>query len=223
MNDKDNINDLYDIKKWRNQLEKLIDQMDEYESNGEYDKSSEIWHVIDNHIKSQPSYVKLYRFHFLEIKLHLLNQNIANERYIDFTKHEIATLFYWLKEFMLGVLDTRVRVMYKGDKYDEFITNAINSSYAKPDRTKIGIPWESIKQSYKLLLTAKTINDMIIAVTMTLNAWHDNGAMFGYNSQHAKQIPNSTYYFAPLSIEQFDRLGNINAKEVEREIRKELS
>ena len=193
-------------------------------------QSNSLSEKIEQKIKDVNGYQKLYRFHELEYKLHLLQTKYNDVNLIDFTKHELITLFNWLKEYMLGILDTRVFFNYYNtpEKYTEFLNTAYQQYTADsfneepdPEERKIGgVPWESIHKSYYMLNHANTVSEKIKAITLSLNAWHDNGGIFGVGSHH--EDDPAVWMFAPLSIQQYDSLGNINANKVEMEIKKDL-
>jgi hypothetical protein len=219
-----------DMKAWRKALQKDIIKLGKSEDGTGGNLSQTLWTTIRNEIKSANGYSKLYRFHELEYKLHLLQTKYNDARLIDFTKHELLTLFDWLKEYMLGILDTRVLYDFydSPEKYNNFLSQSYeqyseDSFNEEPDpneRIEGGVPWESISRSYYMLNHANTLSDKIKAVTLSLNAWHDHGGIFGIGSFHEEDP--MVWTFAPLSIEQYDSLGSINANKVEREIKKEL-
>ena len=88
---------LNSIKKWRDRVKVLS-------------AAGDISGELRGHVMSQSdiAYGKLYRFHFLEYKLHLLKQNNNTSNLTDFTIYEISNLYEWLKEWMLGILETRI-------------------------------------------------------------------------------------------------------------------
>ena len=220
-----------DMKVWRKELQKDIIKLAKSEAGTGSNLNQDLWSTIREEIYSVNGYSKLYRFHELEYKLHLLQTKYNDERLIDFTKHELLTLFTWLREYMLGILDTRV--LYDYYKTPEEYSNFLNKAYSEhgadtfniktdpKERVEGGIPWDSIYRSYYMLEHAKTLSDKIKAITLSLNAWHDNGGIFGVGSFH--EGDPAVWTFAPLTMSQYDSLGNINANKVEREIRKELS
>ena len=125
---------------------------------------------------------------------------------------------------MLGILDTRVYYDADNDKrtLEMFSTNLSNFKPGARQRIigtrEPGLSWDSIVEGYYRLTNAETLKDKILAVTLTLNAWHDNGAIFGPTAEY----PDEYWVFAPLSLKQLDSLNYINQKAVEIEIQKEL-
>jgi hypothetical protein len=211
------------IKKWRDKVKVLSAAGDESGA-------------LREHVMSQSdiAYGKLYRFHFLEYKLHLLKQNGNTGNLTDFTIYEINNLYEWLKEWMLGILETRV--YYDTDKNPRYLNwwNELQQKATIPERERhvgsgiggkeMGIPWESIVESYIRLKSASSLKDKVIAITLALNAWHDNGGIFGITSQDAEKFGGEDVWsFAPLSMAQFDKLDKIDPRKVEQEIRKELN
>lgn len=91
-------------------------------------------------------------------------------------------------------------------------------------KIKKGVPIVSIIDSYKRLSYASNLKEKILAITLSLNAWHDNGGIFGISTRIADYVQDegAVWYFAPLSIEQFDRLDNIDTGPIKKEIRKDL-
>lgn len=217
--------ELADIKSWRAQLRQFS-----------FDEIME--KLTYAHTMSDKGFSKLYRFHALEYKLHLLDTEYSSEpgaeRLRDFTKYELTTLFNWLKEWMLAILETRLFDKTGDAKMDD--SNDKNTyqnierceipknGEGELSRKKPGIPWASMFESYKRLTTATTLKEKILAVTLSLNAWHDHGGIFGINSNTFNEMGQQhVWCFAPLSMEAFDKLDNIDPKPIKKEIRKELN
>ena len=176
------------------------------------------------HVKSisHQAYAKLYRFHELEYKLHLLNSEYKVPRLIEFTKYEINELYKWIKIFLTSILDTRV-LTEPGD--NEYHTNFVQKISSRDFRSidsitkdSVDQAWTSIEASYYLLKHAVTLPDKLKAVSIVLNAYHDEGKLFGGSLSDS----DSKYYFAPFTTEQFDNLSNINPNKIRREITKEI-
>jgi hypothetical protein len=176
--------EINDIKSWRAKLRQFS-----------FDQMTEMLNYA--HTMADKGFSKLYRFHVLEYKLHLLDTEYSSEpgaeRLKDFTKHELSILFNWLKEWMLGILETRLFSKSRWPEVDE--KNNKNSlrnidTYKVPEQTtrvigskrKPGIEWLSMFESYKRLTTAQSLKEKILAVTLSLNAWHQHGGIFGVNS-----------------------------------------
>ena len=214
-----------DIKSWRAKLK-------EFSFDQEREKIDYAYTMAGK------GFSKLYRFHALEYKLHLLSTEYSSEpgaeRLKDFTGHELTTLFNWIKEWMLGILETRL-FDKTGDVEMDDANNKISlrniDVHKVPEQTReigskrqAGIEWDSIFESYKRLTTAQSLKEKILAVTLSLNAWHQHGGIFGINSDIYDEIgEHHVWAFAPLSMEQFDKLDSIDPKPIIREIRKELS
>ena len=223
--------ELKDVKNWRKIILSKVPDIA-----GHDDEES-----MKNHIYSMSSkaYSKLYRFHVLEYKLHLLSTEYALsegvDRLIDFTKYEISNLFDWLKEWMLGVLETRIYAnsgsKESNDQNTQWFQNKLQDTQIDTPSQRIpgtkkekGVPWQSILTSYKRLSNATSLQEKILAITLSLNAWHDNGGIFGISSKIAdEEMDELVWMFAPLTMEQFDALDSINPAKVKREIEKELS
>jgi hypothetical protein len=262
-------NDISDIKAWRLEVERLAKESKPFTYNsrgGGFDFQDKIHaEKLIKHMtsKSGIAFSKLYRFHQLEFKIHLLKKEINMapaekkenaEQLLDFSVYEINSLFDWIREWMLGVLESRILYQSKDNvkKVFDFITHNygitddnydLDKFYSKDKGSEMwGTPWVSILSSYKKLQNAQTLKDKIIAVTLSLNAWHDNGGIFGVSykavESHIKGARDErsevsrddvlkaakgvTWAFAPLSLVQFDKLDKINARDVEREIQKDL-
>lgn len=206
------------VTTWRKQLQKIVAKPDETMQG-----FNSIKNLVDQF--NTVAYNKLHRFHFLEYKLRVL-QTIypSKKQLIDFTEYELKELFHWIKQWMLGILDTRVYYNADNDKrtLEMFSTNLSNFKPGVRQRIigtrEPGLSWDSIVEGYYRLTNAETLKDKILAVTLTLNAWHDNGAIFGPTAEY----PDDYWVFAPLSLEQLDSLNYINQKAVELEIQKEL-
>tara|TARA_R100000951_G_scaffold111396_2_gene110360 strand:- start:1220 stop:2002 length:783 start_codon:yes stop_codon:yes gene_type:complete len=183
---------------------------------------------------SPKAYTYTQRFHELEYKLHVLKKNYPHEtQLIDFTISEINQFYNWLKVFFITIIDTRVvggdgggtgpgeansvgkqdlstlrqYVIQKYDADDDSDDQQIMDGGKFTNEA-----WKSLGRSYILLGGAKTLQEKIIAITMALNAWHDNAALM-----------SPDYFWGPFTMEQYEQIGNINTRKVHAEIERDFN
>ena len=174
---------------------------------------------------SNVAYDKFKRFHELEYKLHLLKTQYNRDQVsqlINFTEYEMLKLYNWLEVVIRTVLDSRTAIEHY---YDTFGPEEVKKHFTIDPNSEVWKrSWESIYASYAILDYAKTLEDKIKAITLTLNAAHDNSKLF-ISSVVAKDQENwrdGTWCYGPFTNQQYDSLNYIDKYKVMRELRKEV-
>ena len=227
--------ELASIKQWREQalqvfkkLNSLDDIMQAFLGNNhknykEYLKIERIGAELMQSI-SNIAYSKYKRFHELEYKLHLLKTQYNRDnvsQLINFTEYELLKLYNWLEVVIRTVLDSRTAIQRQAQKNRKYIQKYFT---VDPNSEVWKRSWDSIYASYAILDHAKTLEDKIKAITLTLNAAHDNGNLF-ISSVDAKDQENwrdGTWCYGPFTNQQYDSLNYIDKNKVMRELRKEV-
>jgi hypothetical protein len=224
-----------ELEKWRNtvlgKIRKEKEISDKIDNASDHELKSSLRDKYNQMFKdtkktilsiSPIAYSKIYRFHELEYKLHLLNTQYSDKNILDFTKYEINELYKWIKIFMITIMETRIFLEYSQDQWDDSVQLTMNNHNININTnvdTYKQSPWTSIEIGYSFLKSANTISDKIKAVTFGLNVWHDAGGIFGSEYEGDK---GAIYFYSPFTIEQFNNIGNINSRKVEKEIKSEI-
>jgi hypothetical protein len=123
----------------------------------------------------------------------------------------------WLIQFMLAIIETRTLA----ENGEELLASRIKGNmkfFNKETKESMGKPWEGIKKALYMLHNAKTLQQKIIAITLSLNVWHDNGGIFGDYGENC-----SVWCYAIFNPSEFETLNNkLNTRKLDSELSEEV-
>lgn len=190
---------------------------------------------IKEYIKSITplAYKNFIYFSELEYKLSQI-QKYHFENLPSTVVHDIELrldkLFYWLKELMIGIIN--FRILYNPSYLKSKKRN--KNFDIKQEIELKDMRWDGIDKCIFMLNNAKTLKEKIIAITVTLNVWHDRSGLFcnkesGY---YRKDLPSEfnnkqSYYpcdggWELFTPEEFESINNkINHRKLDHELSRE--
>ena len=174
------------------------------------------------------SYDMLLTFHQHELmiaKLDTYNYDVSQSKIKLYLQNEIRKSFVWLKEFLQAVILTRIGSEFFEGKYDsdgirtytqivfnlgqvyKYCQDMLAARQAEKRKNISKVPWLSLWHGYVLLEQADSLSSKIQAVSLALNACHDNGRVLDEWIQLHTE-------------EQLSALSNINERLVEQMLKK---
>lgn len=178
-----------------------------------YDKAKGL---IDQ--ESPTAFKNILRFHELEYKRYILQTEYPQQKeYIKEVEGEMNLLYEYIKVFMSTIIRSRLDF----DNSSNYLNKFSKEDYqkiVKESKYGTGRGKHNYKECYNLLLNARTLKEKIYAVQVTLHTYHDNGKIFGVNSEEN----DDSFYFAPFTTEQFDQF-HVDAEKIEQELKQELN
>lgn len=174
------------------------------------------------------SYDMLLKFHQDELmiaKLDTHHYDDSQSKVKLYLQNEIRKSFVWLKEFLQAVILTRIgsgffeqkynsdrimtytQIVFNLDQVYKYCENMLATRQAKKYKNIGKVPWLSLWHGYMLLEQADSLSSKIQAVSLALNACHDNGRVLDEWIQLHTE-------------EQLSALSNINERLVEQMLKK---
>ena len=117
------------------------------------------------------------------------------------------------------------QAMWDGKLYVDYDYETNAASAKGTIDNKIGtteemrIPWYGIYKSLYLLQSADTPAERVSAVSLALNIWHDQAALFA--PQRDYKLGGNNISYAPFTLDQYNALSNLNTRKWDMELRRE--
>lgn len=197
------------------------------------------------------AYKQLLKFHKYAVMLNIIElqpiSRATRSTIVTFLHKEINTLYVTCKLFLITIMDIRMGWLLFNSEYgsdNEITTHRqvltlnqytkyIKSYYHVIDQSINSIGYDAdIINCYDMLDSAKSIDEKIRAISLTLNVWHDSSSLmikdwgeskYGEVIRGSANLPEGASLNingAPFTIAQLDSLSNIPLRVIEKDLHK---